>query len=95
MEGKITTMCSVLTVFFAYYMITGQRLIALKIHAFWICFGILSWAYIQSSYVIFTSTDPYTLIRIATVNIVAIGLLGLPFLMWFFKKYLRTELEGK
>lgn len=92
---KATFALAFITAVFAYFSISGQRLIELKIFATWVCWLVLTCSHAHSVYLLLTNSEPVSLIRILTLNLAALGVVVLLVTAWFLKNYLRYSLEYK
>jgi uncharacterized membrane protein len=92
---KIPLALTIVSVVLAYFSISGQRLIELKIFAVWCGLAVLVISHLNSLYLLFSSTEPVTLIRILTLNVAAMGVLVLLATGVFLKCHLRESLEKK
>lgn len=92
---KIPLALTFVSVVLAYFSISGQRLIELKIFAVWCALAVLVISHAHSLYLLLSNNEPVTLIRILTLNIAAIGVLVLLATGVFLKFHLRESLEKK
>lgn len=92
---KFTVATAVVSAVLAYFSISGQRLIDLKIFATWCGLAVLVISHVHSLYLLCSSTEPMTLSRILTLNVAALGVLVLLATGVFLKYHLRESLEKR
>jgi hypothetical protein len=92
---KFTVATAIVSGVLAYFSISGQRLIDLKIFATWCGLAVLVISHAHSLYLLCNSTEPMTLFRILTLNVAALGVLVLLATGVFLKCHLRESLERK
>ncbi|WP_336341691.1 hypothetical protein [Pseudomonas atacamensis] len=92
---KASLAVSIISAVVAYFSMSDDRRIDLKIFAMWCSLCVLMFSHIQSFYKAATQTGAYDLERAVVLNATAIGVLVLLAIAFFFKKYLRASLQAQ
>jgi len=91
---KASLAVSIISAVVAYFSMSDERRIDLKIFAVWCSLGVLMFSHIQSFYKAATQTGAYDLERAVVLNATAIGILVLLATAVFLRKHLRTSLQA-